>query len=101
MAAAVTYAGKLGPVKVTAAVAASHVPDRFNQYNGSISVLHERAALADAWATALSVLGPDEGLAVAEREGLAAFFIVRTQDGFESRATSTFRERHGPEPQSR
>ena len=67
----------------------------------SISVLHERAALADAWATALSVLGPDEGLTVAEREGLTAFFIVRTQDGFESRATSTFRERHGPEPQSR
>jgi thiamine biosynthesis lipoprotein len=61
----------------------------------SVSVLHVRAALADAWATALSVLGPEEGFDLAEREGLAALFISRSEDGFAARATTAFRERHG------
>jgi thiamine biosynthesis lipoprotein len=43
----------------------------------SVTVLHPEAARADAWATALAVLGPTEGAKVAEREGLAAFFVVR------------------------
>jgi len=43
----------------------------------SVTVLHEQCGAADAWATALMVLGPDEGLAVAEREGLAALFLSR------------------------
>jgi len=42
----------------------------------STSVLHERAMVADAWATALTVLGPSEGLAMAEREGLAVRIIA-------------------------
>jgi thiamine biosynthesis lipoprotein ApbE len=37
--------------------------------------------IADAWATALTVLGPQEGIEVAEREGLAALFISRQDDG--------------------
>jgi len=41
----------------------------------SVSVIHHSAMLADAWATALTVLGPDEGLALASREGLAARLI--------------------------
>ena len=41
----------------------------------SVSVIHRSAMLADAWATALTVLGPDEGLALAGREGLAARFV--------------------------
>jgi thiamine biosynthesis lipoprotein len=57
----------------------------------SVTVVHpESAALADAWATALNVLGPDEGLALAGRLGLPAYFLVRTADGFESRATPAF-----------
>lgn len=57
----------------------------------SVTVIHpESAALADAWATALNVLGPDEGLALAERLGLAAYFLVRTADGFEARSTTAF-----------
>ncbi|NYT40794.1 FAD:protein FMN transferase [Sphingomonas sp. R-74633] len=47
----------------------------------SVSVLHPRCMLADAWATALSVLGP-EGMALAEREGLAAHMVVREGNGF-------------------
>lgn len=56
-----------------------------------VTVIHpESAALADAWATALNVLGPDEGLALAEKLGLAAYFLVRTDAGFEARSTPEF-----------
>lgn len=41
----------------------------------SVSVIHHSAMLADAWATALTVLGPDDGLALAGRERLAARFV--------------------------
>ena len=43
----------------------------------SVSVLHARAMEADAWATALTVLGREEGAALAVREGLAARIITR------------------------
>ncbi|NNL67562.1 MAG: FAD:protein FMN transferase, partial [Myxococcales bacterium] len=43
----------------------------------SVTVLHPEAVWADAWATALNVLGPDEGYTVAVEQGLAAYFIVR------------------------
>lgn len=43
----------------------------------SVTVVHESAAWADAWATALNVLGPEAGYALAEDAGLAAYFIVR------------------------
>lgn len=57
----------------------------------SVTVVHpESTALADAWATALNVLGPDEGLAIATREGLAAYFLVRHGDGFDTRSTPAF-----------
>jgi len=47
----------------------------------SVTVLHEQAMQADAWATALTVLGP-EGMALAEREGLAVHMVVRGDAGF-------------------
>jgi thiamine biosynthesis lipoprotein len=57
----------------------------------SVTVVHpESAALADAWATALNVLGPDEGLALAEQLELAAYFLVRTDAGFEVRTSSAY-----------
>jgi FAD:protein FMN transferase len=43
----------------------------------SVTVLHAQCMLADAWATALTVLGPEHGPAVAEREGLAMHMVVR------------------------
>lgn len=43
----------------------------------SVTVVRESAAEADAWATALMVLGPEQGLALARQRGLAALFIVR------------------------
>ncbi|MGK0361715.1 MAG: thiamine biosynthesis lipoprotein [Bradymonadia bacterium] len=47
----------------------------------SVSVVHPRCAIADGWATALNVLGPQEGFALAQTQGLAALFLVRGADG--------------------
>lgn len=43
----------------------------------SVSVVHPRCTMADGWATALTVLGREEGMAVAEREGLAVLLLAR------------------------
>ncbi|WP_322042116.1 FAD:protein FMN transferase [Paraburkholderia sp. J67] len=48
----------------------------------SVTVLHPSCMLADAWSTALTVLGPDAGMLLAQRKRLAARFLVRTPDGF-------------------
>jgi thiamine biosynthesis lipoprotein len=58
----------------------------------SVSVLHASAMMADGYATALSVLGPDEGFALAEKLDLAVYVIVRSGDGFETRSTGRFSE---------
>lgn len=56
----------------------------------SVSVIAREALLADGWSTALLVLGPDEGLRVAEREGLAALFVAERDGALESFATPAF-----------
>jgi len=56
----------------------------------SVTVLSEQAMLADAWATALMVLGESKGYQLAEEQGLAAYFIYRQGDEFLSRETSAF-----------
>ncbi len=43
----------------------------------AVTVLHEDAVWADAYATAFVVLGPENGLAVASDLGIAARFILR------------------------
>ena len=43
----------------------------------SVSVLHEECMYADAWATALNVLGVERGLDIANQLNLAAIFIKR------------------------
>ena len=56
-----------------------------------MSVVAADCAYADAMATALFVLGPDRGPALAAARGLAAYFIVREADGtFSNRATAAF-----------
>lgn len=56
----------------------------------SVTVLAETAARADAWATALNVLGPEAGMALAEREKLPVYMIVKAEEGFEDRYSSAF-----------
>jgi len=53
----------------------------------SVSVVAATAMEADALATALMVLGPDAGWALARREGIAALFITRIGGGFADRST--------------
>lgn len=65
----------------------------------SASVLHKECAVADGYATAMMVLGADEGYEVAVREGLAVLFIVRADDGtFTEKATPAFEEQFGAAP---
>ena len=45
----------------------------------SVTVLAPDGAGADAWATALLVAGPGEGLALAQRQGLEALFLLRRE----------------------
>ncbi|OQK17880.1 hypothetical protein AU255_08470 [Methyloprofundus sedimenti] len=58
----------------------------------SVTVLSDTSMKADAWATALMVLGPDQGYIIAEQQNLAVLFIVKTEQGFEERATPLFSE---------
>ncbi|HXW10979.1 MAG TPA: FAD:protein FMN transferase, partial [Steroidobacteraceae bacterium] len=68
----------------------------------SVSVVHPRAQLADAYATALMVLGPDEGYAVAQRLGLPALFLERIGESqqFRERATPEFERLRSPAQQA-
>jgi len=56
----------------------------------SVTVIHRDCMLADALSTALTVLGPQAGMAFAQRHALAARFLVRTPDGFDELATPAF-----------
>ena len=58
-----------------------------NHQLASVTVVAERCAIADAWATALMVLGEEEGLAVAEQWGIAAYFIYRSGENFSTIST--------------
>jgi thiamine biosynthesis lipoprotein len=61
----------------------------------SVSVLHEECMAADAWATALFVLGPERGRELAEAERLSALFIVRERGGALREFGSTAFQRMG------
>ncbi|MGH8584581.1 MAG: FAD:protein FMN transferase [Gammaproteobacteria bacterium] len=74
----------------------SHLIDPVSGYPiahtlASVTVISDTAMRADALATALMVLGPVRGLALAERERLAALFIVREGNGFRDIGTSGFK----------
>ena len=56
----------------------------------SVTVLAESAMRADAYATALAVMGPEEGPAFAEVVGLAASMVVRGEDGLTEIVTPAF-----------
>ncbi len=56
----------------------------------AVTVLAETDAEADAWATAMMVLGPEAGPLLAEKRGLAVYFIIRKGEGFETRHTPGF-----------
>lgn len=58
----------------------------------SVTVIDPLAVRADAFDTALMVLGPDDGMALATKLNLAALFLERTNEGFVERVTPRFKE---------
>jgi FAD:protein FMN transferase len=56
----------------------------------SVTVLAETCMLADAWATALLVMGLERGMALAEQLGLRALFIAEQDGIFTEYETSHF-----------
>jgi len=60
------------------------------QVAAAVTVVADDAMHADAWATALTVLGREQGLALAEREGLAARYLERAIDGPREHLSSAF-----------
>ncbi|WCE04352.1 FAD:protein FMN transferase [Pseudoxanthomonas sp. JBR18] len=56
----------------------------------AVTVLGKSAMEADAWATALTVMGPEAGLAFARAHGLAARFVVRGRQGVEEHLSPGF-----------
>ncbi len=56
----------------------------------AVTVVHPSAAYADAMATAVLVLGPEDGLALARELGLAAFLLVRDDAAIEEVTTPEF-----------
>jgi len=60
----------------------------------SVTVIAQNAMLADAWATAMLVLGREEGLKVAEQHKLAVYFIDRDvtagEDAYITATSSAF-----------
>ncbi|MFT4826039.1 MAG: thiamine biosynthesis lipoprotein [Halioglobus sp.] len=56
----------------------------------SVTVVHERAMLADGWATALIVLGSNQALELAQEQGLAVYFIQRQDDEYLNSHTEAF-----------
>lgn len=59
----------------------------------SITILSDTTMKADALATALMVLGAEEGLQLAEEQGIAALFIIKTEVGFIEKTSSSFSEK--------
>ncbi|MCA8997451.1 MAG: FAD:protein FMN transferase, partial [Planctomycetaceae bacterium] len=55
----------------------------------SVSVVAESCMDADAWATALMVVGLDRGKSLAEQRGLSAYFITHAANGEYSDATTS------------
>ncbi|TXG02422.1 FAD:protein FMN transferase [Massilia arenae] len=75
---------------------AAHTLDPRSGYpvaNGvaSVTVLAPTCMAADALSTALTVLGPDDGLAFAETRGIAARFLVRAPGGLVDTTSSNWR----------
>ena len=56
----------------------------------SVTVLADAGMRADAWATAFMVLGPERGMAIAERLGLPVLFIIERDGQFEERVCCAF-----------
>lgn len=58
----------------------------------SVTVVDSSGFRADALATALLVMGPEEGMRLATQEDLAVLFLVRAETGIDERMTPAFEQ---------
>ncbi len=58
----------------------------------SVTVLDASCMRADAWATSLIVLGPEEGYKMVEKRRLEAYFIIKGEDKFLEKETRGFKQ---------
>ncbi|MGB2395186.1 MAG: FAD:protein FMN transferase, partial [Pseudomonadales bacterium] len=58
----------------------------------SVTVLADTAMEADGWATALAVLGPDEGLKLSNQLDIATLMLVRGEDALRAIESQAFKE---------
>ena len=75
----------------------SHLIDPRNGYPVqhdvvSVTVVHGSAMMADAWATALTVLGSEEAMALAESRQLAVYLLKRSGEDLEVMTTTAMRQ---------
>jgi FAD:protein FMN transferase len=83
--AAISTSGDYRQASVVDGVRYSHIVDPrtgtpIRHDGAAVSVLADDAFTADGWATALLVLGPEEGFRLAEARRLAASFVGRLHD---------------------
>jgi len=57
----------------------------------AVTVIHPSTMVADGFATALLVLGPETGLEFAEKMNLSVLFVIRQEDDFIEKMTPSFR----------
>ena len=57
----------------------------------AVTIIAESTARADGLATGLLALGPDKGMALANKHGIAAYYLVRRNGAFEERSSNAFR----------
>ncbi|MRJ41141.1 MULTISPECIES: FAD:protein FMN transferase [Idiomarina] len=58
----------------------------------SVTVVAPTSMDADAYATALTVMGPERALAFAEQKGLAVLLISREAEGFKEESSTAFKQ---------
>ncbi|TQV88984.1 FAD:protein FMN transferase [Aliikangiella coralliicola] len=58
----------------------------------SVTVLHKEAMMADAIATAMMVMGPDDSLKLANEYKLPVFMLVKNENGFEEVFSDGFKQ---------
>jgi len=75
-----TYSHTVDPIKYTPVPA----------HSTAVTVLDTQAMRADAWATALMVMGTEQGLAFARANQLAVRFVQRNEHGFEEILSPAF-----------
>lgn len=56
----------------------------------SVTILSDTTINADALATAMMVLGAEQGYKIAEKQKIAALFIIKNESGFEEKTTTAF-----------